>query len=96
MDGVAALAGGGAVAAFAGAHAGRSIVVCGCGESLSRLTQPQRFITLGVNDVGRLFDPTYLVVVDPPGQFKDDRFSYVAASRARNLFTQRDDLGIDL
>ncbi len=73
---------------FRNAHAGRTIVVCGCGESLKELSSPQRHITIGVNDVGRLFDTTYLVVVNPRSQFKGDRFGYVERSGAQALFTQ--------
>src|SRR6185369_990426 len=71
-------------------HAGSSIVVCGCGSSLSALSSPGRFLTIGVNDVGRLFDPDYLVVVNHRNQFSGDRFRYVAESRAGALFTQLD------
>ena len=69
-------------------HAGRFVLVCGCGSSLHELAEPSRFITIGVNDIGRLFDPTYLVVVNPPNQFKGDRFRYVEESKAQALFTQ--------
>jgi hypothetical protein len=78
-------------------HAGATIIVCGCGRSLAELPEPERWTTIGVNDVGRLFDPTYLVVVNPRSQFRGDRFRYVAESRAGALFTQLDpqrDLGI--
>lgn len=76
--------------AFRGRHDGDTIIVCGCGPSLNELADPQRFVTIGVNDVGRLFDPTYLVVVNPPSQFKGDRFGFVVRSRAQALFTQLD------
>lgn len=79
-----------ALAAFRDAHAGETIVVCGCGESLKELPTPGNHITIGVNDVGRLFDPTYLVVVNPRNQFKANRFRYVEQSSARVLFTQLD------
>lgn len=69
-------------------HAGETIIVCGCGTSLSELKNPQNFITIGVNDVGRLFDPDYLVVLNPRNQFKQDRFQYVQNSRAKALFSQ--------
>ncbi len=69
-------------------HAGEAIVVCGCGTSLNELEEPQRFTTIGVNDVGRKFDPDYLVVVNPRRQFSAERFHYVEASGARALFTQ--------
>jgi glycosyltransferase involved in cell wall biosynthesis/SAM-dependent methyltransferase len=80
----------GAFTAFRGRHPGAPILVCGCGRSLTELTDPARFLTIGVNDVGRLFDPTYLVVVNPRSQFRDDRFRYVEESGARALFTQLD------
>ncbi len=73
---------------FRGFHRGESILVCGCGSSLSTLIAPERTITIGVNDVGRLFDPDYLVVLNPPAQFTGDRFSYVKKSRANAIFTQ--------
>src|ERR1041385_7201406 len=75
---------------FRDIHQGSTIVVCGCGESLNELTQPDRFTTIGVNDVGRRFDPDYLVVVNPRNQFSGDRFNYVESSRASYLFTQLD------
>lgn len=78
---------------FRGYHAGETIVVCGCGSSLSQLVSPERFITIGVNDVGRLFQPDYLVVLNPRQQFRGDRFRFVEESRAQAIFTQLD-LGI--
>src|SRR5918997_2654216 len=78
------------LSSFRGAHAGRAIVVCGCGEGLNRLAAPERFVAVGVNDVGRRFTPDYLVVINPRSQYKGDRFSYVEQSRARYLFTQLD------
>jgi hypothetical protein len=78
---------------FRGYHSGGTLLVCGCGSSLSQLLGPQRLITIGVNDVGRLFDPDYLVVLNPRQQFTGDRFHYVEQSRAKAIFTQLD-LGI--
>lgn len=52
--------------------------------------RPPDMVSIGVNDVGRLFDPTYLVVVNPRNQFKSDRFRHVERSNARALFTQLD------
>lgn len=75
---------------FHNRHQGENVVVCGCGPSALELGQPLDAITIGVNDVGRLFDPTYLLVVDPRGQFKGDRFRYVESSRARVIFTPQD------
>lgn len=79
-----------AIRAYRGLHPGADILVCGCGPSLLELEDPARHITIGVNDVGRLFDPIYLVVLNPRAQFKGDRFRYVVDSKARALFTQLD------
>lgn len=78
------------LASFQNIHQNETIVVCGCGESLNELEYPERFITIGVNDVGRKFQPNYLVVVNPRHQFSGDRFRYVETSRAEYLFTQLD------
>jgi glycosyltransferase involved in cell wall biosynthesis len=79
-----------ALADFKGRHEGETVIVCGCGPSLNELPQPERWLTIGVNDVGRLFDPSYLVVLNPRTQFKGDRYSHVEQSRAQALFTQLD------
>lgn len=79
---------------FQNLHQFETIVVCGCGESLNELNQPERFLTIGVNDVGRLFEPNYLVVVNPRDQFSKDRFQYIETSQAEYIFTQLD-LGIN-
>ena len=75
---------------YRGLHSGETMVVCGCGRSLLELAEPERLLTVGVNDVGRLFDPTYLVVLNPRSQFRGDRFRHVEESRARAVFTQLD------
>jgi hypothetical protein len=75
------------IESFRGIHQGATIVVCGCGGSLNDLSHPERHITIGVNDVGRRFDPTYLVVVNPPRQFAAERFRHVQQSRAKHVFT---------
>src|SRR3989344_4455448 len=75
---------------FRDRHAGESIIVCGCGSSLTPEVARLGLTTIGVNDVGRLFDPNYLVVVNPARQFRGDRFNFVRQSRAQALFTQLD------
>ena len=82
------------LAGFRDLHTGATAVVCGCGTSIADLAGPERLLTIGVNDVGRLFQPTYLVVLNPRRQFKGERFRYVEQSRARAIFTQLD-LGLD-
>lgn len=73
-------------------HPGATFIVCGCGSSLTpevaEQAARQGWVTIGVNDVGRLFTPDYLVVLNPPRQFRGDRFSHVQQSQARALFTQ--------
>lgn len=78
------------LASFYNFHLGQTIIVCGCGESLNDFAEPERFITIGVNDVGRRFQPNYLVVVNPRNQFSSDRFLYVETSNAEYIFTQLD------
>jgi hypothetical protein len=82
------------LADFHDRHRGETILVCGCGTSVLKLPDPGQWLTIGVNDIGRLFQPTYLVVVNPRGQFKHERFRYVESTRARAVFTQVE-LGID-
>jgi predicted glycosyltransferase involved in capsule biosynthesis len=79
---------------FKNSHKDETIIVCGCGESLNLLEQPERFVTIGVNDVGRRFHPEYLVVVNPRRQFSGDRFRFVESSQSRYLFSQFDDLAV--
>jgi len=81
------------LAEYRGYHQGETILVCGCGVSLSQVVAPERFTTIGVNDVGRLLNPDYLLVINPRTQFSGDRFRYVETSQAKALFTQLD-LGI--
>lgn len=78
---------------FRDRHRGESILVCGCGVSLNDLPLDYPGITIGVNDIGRRLDPTYLVVLNPRSQFSGERFRYVETSRAQALFSQLD-LGI--
>jgi len=79
---------------FQNLHRFKDFVVCGCGKSLNDLNNPKRFLTIGVNDVGRKFDPNYLVVVNPREQFSVERFGFIESSRAEYIFTQLD-LGIN-
>ncbi len=73
---------------FKNKHANESILVCGLGESLA-LFSPRQGVTIGVNDIGRLFQPTYLLNVNNKSQYKGDRFSYIENSQAQALFTHR-------
>ena len=78
-------------AAFKGRHGGETMLVCGCGASAAGLQGAAPALpTIGVNDIGRLCTPTYLVIVNPPRQFRGDRYAHVRQSRAQALFTHLD------
>lgn len=77
-------------AEFRDVHRGQTILVCGCGASLDLLQDPDRFLTIGVNDIGRRFTPEYLVVVNERRQFDPQRYMYVEASQAKAIFTPYD------
>jgi len=51
------------------------------------LAEPERFLTIGVNDVGRLFQPDYLVVLNGQGEFAGDRYRFIAESAAKAVFS---------
>lgn len=74
---------------FKNRHANESILVCGLGESANLLSDPTGYMTIGVNDIGRLFQPTYLLNVNNKSQYKGDRFSYIENSQAKYLFTHQ-------
>lgn len=73
-------------------HRGADVIVCGCGTSLALLEHPERFLTIGVNDVGRFFTPDYLVVVNERRQFQGERYRYVESTQAKVVFTQLEKL----
>jgi hypothetical protein len=73
---------------FIGIHKESKIIVCGCGASLlSFKNEPGEWITIGVNDVPKLFDPTYLLVTDHPNRFWGNRKDIINNSKSRYLFT---------
>lgn len=82
------------LASFRDIHRHDKIVVCGCGSSLKIFESPERFVTVGVNDVGRLFQPKYLMLCNYAHQFKGDRWQYMENSRAEYLFTHLWDLAL--
>ncbi len=76
-------------AEFKNKHAHENILVCGLGESINQLDDMPRCVTIGCNDIGRKFTPTYLLNVNNKNQYKGDRFSYIENSRAEALFTHQ-------
>jgi len=74
---------------FKNYHLNECLIVCGLGESLRSLRLPCGFTTIGVNDIGRLFSPTYLLNVNNRSQYKGDRFSFIENTQAKYLFTHQ-------
>jgi hypothetical protein len=73
---------------FKDIHLGETIIVCGCGQSLVDIKDHiNSVITIGVNDVPALFDPTYMLVTDNPNRFYGKRKELVNNSKAKYLFT---------
>lgn len=72
---------------FKNYHLNECLVVCGLGESIRSLRLPCQLTTIGVNDIGRLFHPTYLLNVNNRTQYKGDRFSFIENTQAKYLFT---------
>lgn len=61
--------------------------MCGCGTSATLAPVGQCPI-IGVNDIGRLFAPDYLVVLNDKPSFKPGRWEWIHSSTAKYCFTQ--------
>lgn len=73
---------------FNNIHEGEKIIVCGCGMSLLEFKEHHtNYITIGVNDVPKAFNPTYLVITDHPVRFSKARQDMVNGSEVRAMFT---------
>lgn len=72
---------------FQNKHKGEKIIVCGCGTTATLAPVGQNII-IGVNDIGRLFTPNYLVVLNDKHSFNQDRWSWIQTSAAEYCFTQ--------
>lgn len=72
---------------YVGIHKGKKFVVVGCGESAGLgKGLPKDIITIGVNDIGRLFWPNYITVIDNPNLFRERR-KYVDSNESTAVFT---------
>jgi LPS sulfotransferase NodH len=78
------------LAGFTDLHVAEKIVVCGLGESLNELKSPADYVTIGVNDIGRVFTPNYLVVVDNKKRLGLERYAHILKSKADCLFAVND------
>lgn len=73
---------------FIDKHKGEKIIVVGCGVSARNiLPYKDEFTIIGVNDIGRLFHPTYLLITDAPNRFHGKRYDIVHRSQAKFVFT---------
>jgi len=79
------------ISEFKDIHKDEKILVLGCGTSVKdivKIPNYKQLITIGVNDIGRFIDPTYLLVVDHPAKFQGIRYKSVYNSNAKYVFTQ--------
>ena len=76
---------------FKDLHKDEKILILGCGTSVTKLKEIKNYnkiITIGVNDIGRFYDPTYLMVVDHPAKFEGIRYKVVHNTTSKYVFTQ--------
>jgi len=79
---------------FKDKHKGQKIMVVGCGTSTGTLTNPQDYITVGVNDLSRLFHPNYLVVLNDKSSFEHDRWQWIEGTHCPHIFTHIRNLAV--
>lgn len=73
---------------FKDKHKGGKMIITGLGESAQILGDIDiPCLTMGVNDVARLFNPTYTVVVNDKSSFSEDRWKHIAACESDAIFT---------
>lgn len=77
---------------FLDIHENKTIIVCGCGTSIKELVNPEKYITIGVNDLQRLFVPDYLLVTDDLDAIVDyeyitNRRPHIYGSKAKYVFS---------
>lgn len=79
---------------FKNIHKGEKAIISGCGVSATELTEPSKWITIGVNDLSRLYSPNYLVVLNDKASFKPGRWEWVEKSQSPYIFTHIKGLGV--
>ena len=84
---------------FKNIHAGKKIIVSGCGASAFELKETYKnFITLGVNDISSVFHPDYLLILDSKESFAKPVYKgtwqYVENTKAKYIFTILEDLEV--
>ncbi|MDP9011778.1 MAG: hypothetical protein M3O41_03790 [Pseudomonadota bacterium] len=66
------------------------MLVCGLGQSLGSLVDLPCCPSIGVNDIGRALDPTYLICMDPLDVFPADRRRFIEHSTSQFIFSHAD------
>ena len=70
---------------------GCDIIVCGLGTSLNDLKNPEKYLTIGVNDIGGKFAPDLVVCIDPLTRFKiGNRKNDILNAKSRYFCSQLD------
>ena len=90
---------------FKNKHINEKIIVCGCGTSLNTFSNPEQFITIGVNDVERYtyekdgiikhFIPNYLVILNDEASFKPGRWEWIKNTNSQIIFTHLPKIKLD-
>jgi len=75
---------------FKNKHLNDKIIVLGLGMSTKKIldVDTSNVILFGVNDIGRLIKPTYMLVVDTPSKFTPQRHKHIIQSGAQYMFSQ--------
>lgn len=76
-------------------YKGKKAIVCGCGRSLNDFYNSEYFkkvnesniVTIGVNDVPKLFDPTHLVITDHVTRFNKGRIDLINNCKSKSVIT---------
>lgn len=80
---------------FKNIHKGQKIIVSGCGNSATLMTDPQNYIIIGVNDLSRLYSPNYLVVLNDKSSFEHDRWEWIDKTQSPHIFTHIKNLAVN-
>jgi len=67
-------------------YEGKDIIVLGCGSSVTDFVPkiPEGVVTIGVNDIGDIFTPEFLLVVNSPNTFKPvSRVSTISNNKSK-------------
>ncbi len=78
------------ISQFLNIHAGKKAIVMGLGTSVGEAIKEDlsNVITIGVNDIGVVYTPKYLLTVDMYQRFQSERGNAIRDTKAEYLFTQ--------